>query len=217
MRWMIFAVLGLLPAGVAFAQDPDPNPEPIEGEDPGDDDVKPEAPTPELPNPSEDGKAYAGVGSNTAYSERGVGEFGGSASFALSNDVLAISADPMIGYFLWDNLQLSGLVGLRHLSVDGQNSDRFSLMAEPSLHIPITNDDGLFWMGGLGVGAALGNDVDDDPGVQLLLGRSGLLNLGARYSMVFTDAEARVDALEGTTVLAFANTFDIQAGYTVMF
>jgi hypothetical protein len=229
MRWTFFAVLGLLPAGVAFAADPDPNPEPVEGEDPRDEDVKPEAPTPEVPNPAEDAVTYAGVGSNTAYSERGVGEFGGSASFALSNDVLAISADPMVGYFLWDNLQLSGLVGLRHLSVDGQNSDRFSLMAEPSVHIPISNDDGLFWVGGLGVGAALGNDVDDDPGVevgfamaprtgvQILLGRSGLLNLGARYSMIFTDAEARVGALEGTTVLAFANTFDVQAGYTVMF
>jgi hypothetical protein len=231
MRWTIFAVLGLFPAGLAFAQspEPDPNPEPIEGEDSRDEDIKPEAPTPDLPNPAEDTIAYAGVGSSTAYSERGVGEFGGSASFALSNDVTTFSADPMVGYFLWDNLQLSGILGVRHLSVDGQNSNRFSVMAEPSVHIPVSNDDSVFWVGGLGAGVALGNDVDDDPGlesglalaprtgVQILLGRSGLLNLGARYSAVFTNVDTRVGPLEGQAVLAFANTFDIQAGYTVMF
>jgi hypothetical protein len=229
MRWTIFAALGLLPAGFAFAQEPDPNPEPIEGEDPNDDDVKPEAPTPDLPNPTEDTVTYAGVGSDTAYSERGVGEFGGSASFALSNDVTNLSADPMIGYFLWDNLQLSGIIGVRHLSVENENSNRFSVMAEPSVHIPITQEDNLFWMGGIGVGAAFGNDVDNDPGieagmafaprtgVQFLLGRSGLLNLGARYSAVFSDVDTRVGPLQGQAVLAFANTFDIQAGYTVMF
>jgi hypothetical protein len=225
MSWMIFLV------GLAFAEtpEPDPNPEPVEGEDPADEDIKPEAPTPELPNPSEDTVPYAGVGSSTAYSERGVGEFGGSASFALSNDVTAFSADPMVGYFLWDNLQLSGTLGIRHLTVEDEASNRVSLMAEPSVHIPITSDDGLFWVGGLGAGVAVGDDVDDDPdlesgfalaprtGVQILLGRSGLLNLGARYSMVFTDAEARLRALEGQTVVAFANTFDLQAGYTVMF
>jgi hypothetical protein len=53
--------------------------------------------------------------------------------------------------------------------------------------------------------------------VQILLGRSGLLNLGARYSAVFSDVDTRVGPLEGQAVLAFANTFDIQAGYTVMF
>jgi hypothetical protein len=229
MRWTIFGLLGMLPAGLALAADPDPNPEPIEGEDSRDEDIKPEAPTPDIPNPMEDTIYYAGVGSKTAYSERGVAEFGGSGSFALSNDVTTFSADPMVGYFLWDNLQLSGILGVRHLAVDGEASNRFSVMAEPSVHIPITNDDGLFWVGGLGAGVALGNDVDNDPGlesgfalaprtgVQILLGRSGLLNLGARYSAVFSDVDTRVGPLEGQTVLAFANTFDIQAGYTVMF
>lgn len=229
MRWTIFATLGLLPAGMAFAQEPDPDPEPIEGEDPNDDDVIPEAPTPDVPNPVEDTIEYAGVGSQTAYSERGVGEFGGSASFTLSSDVLSLSADPQIGYFLWDNLQLSGILGVRHLSVEDENSNRFSLMVEPSAHIPISANDDIFWMGGLGVGAAFGNDVDRDPGleagfalaprtgVQFLLGRSGLLNLGARYSAIFTDVDTNVGPVQGQAVLGFANTFDIQAGYTVMF
>jgi hypothetical protein len=54
--------------------------------------------------------------------------------------------------------------------------------------------------------------VDDDPGlesgfalaprtgVQILLGRSGLLNLGGRYSAVFSDVESRVGPLEGQAV-----------------
>jgi hypothetical protein len=229
MHSMIWAVFGLLSAGSASAAEPDPNPEPIEGEDPGDEDVKPEAPSPEMANPMEDTVAYAGVGSSTAYSERGVAEFGGSGSFALSNDVTTFSADPMLGYFLWDNIQLSGVLGVRHLTVQGDSSNRFSLMAEPSLHIPLTSEDSVFWVGGLGAGVALGDDVDDDPrfemglalaprtGVQILLGRSGLLNVGARYSLVLSDVKAQVGAFDGQAALAFANTFDIQAGYTVMF
>ena len=100
-------------------------------------------------------------------------------------------------------------------------------MLEPSLHVPI--NDGVFWALGLGNGLAIGDDVDDQPdldagyilapraGVQLMVGRSGLVNLGARYSIIFTDLAGDVAPSNGVAVLAFANTFEIQAGYTVMF
>jgi hypothetical protein len=242
-RWFISAAV-LVWAPVALAQEPtpddtsndqnDPDPEsptPDEAPTPDtstfDPDTKPEPPTPELPNPAEDTRNYAGVGSSVAYAERGVGEFGGSATFALTNDVVSFSADPTLGYFLYDNLQASAILGFRHLTLDDNSSNRFSLMVEPSLHVPV--NDGVFWVVGVGTGLALGDDVDDDPaveagfvvaprgGIQLMVGRSGLVNFGARYSAILSGVSADVEPLEGVAVLAFANTFDVQAGYTVMF
>lgn len=237
-RWPIVsaaAFVGLLWAPIALAEPPpddqeeeeDPPEEPTPETGTFDPDAKPEPPRPELPSPAEDTRPYAGVGSEVAYAERGVGEFGGSLTFALTNDLTSFSADPMVGYYLWDNIELSAIVGVRHLRVNGESSNRFSLALEPSFHLPI--NDGLFWLVGIGNGVALGNDVDTDPsvdvgymvsprtGVQLLVGRSGILNLGARYSAIFSDLETDIAPLEGQAVLAFTNTFDIQAGYTVMF
>jgi hypothetical protein len=216
--------LAVEPVETNEADDADDKPEMV-GPSTTDPDVKPEAPTPEIPNPAEDLRTYAGVGSGIAYAERGVAEIGGSGSIALSQDLFNVSLDPSIGYFLWDNVELSGQVGVRHITLGDESSNQFSLMAEPSLHFPIT--DGLFWAGGIGAGVAFLDTSNTDldmgfafaprTGVQLLLGRSGLLNVGGRYSMVFSDVDANIDAFDGATVLAFQNTFDIQAGYTVMF
>lgn len=203
-----------------------PNAPPIpQGPSTADPVVKPDAPTPEVPNPAEDVRTYAGVGSDTAYAERGVAELGGSAGVSLAQNVVQISADPQIGYFLWDNVELSGLIGVRHASVDGSSSNQYSLLVEPSVHFPI--NDGLFVAGGVGAGAALldttateldvGFALAPRVGVQFLLGRSGLLNVGARYAAVFSSAEVVGTIEEGATVLAFQNTLDLQAGYTIMF
>jgi hypothetical protein len=221
MRSPFIAALGLFLTPVAFAQE-----KPADSDqNTADPAVKPDAPSPEIPNPAEDVRTYAGVGSKIAYSEVGVAEAGGSLSFSTSQGTIAFSADPTIGYFLFDNVVLSGTVGIRHISLEGENSNVFSLVAEPSLHFPI--NDGLFWFGGIGLGAALTDTSQTDSnvgfafaprtGIQILLGRSGLLNLGARYSAVFSNVDATVTPAGGETVVAFVNTFDIQAGYTVMF
>lgn len=217
MRLALVLATAMLIPNLALADDDDGTFDP---------DPKPEPPTVDLPNPAEDTETYAGVGSGIAYAERGVGEFGGSMSVSFSPDASIVSADPSIGYFLFDNFQLSGILGVRYVNVDGADSTRFSALAEPSLHLPI--NDGLFWVGGLGVGGAVANASNFDgtqvglalaprTGVQLLVGRSGLLNLGVRYSAVFSEVEADLEPLEGQAVLGFRNSFDVQAGYTVMF
>lgn len=213
-------MLALLPFSPALAQDGD-----VDGT--FDPDAKPEAPRPDLPDIEDDTRVYAGVGSGVAYASRGTGEFGGSMSFSASPGVSTFSADPMAGYFVLDNVQLSAVLGFRRVALDGEATNRFSLLAEPSVHLPF--NDGLFWVGGLGMGGALTDGLREDGGItggfalaprtglQLLVGRSGILNLGARYSMVFSDIDADVNPATGQAVLAFVNTFDVQAGYTVMF
>lgn len=188
-----------------------------------DDVEKPDAPTPQLPSPTV--QTYAGVGSEIAYAAQGVGEFGGSVSFSLAKGVTSISADPSIGYFLWDNLALSATVGVRYLSIEGTTSNQFAFLAEPSVHLPF--NDTLFWFAGLGGGVALldTSNTDLDTGValaprtglQVLVGRSGLVNLGVRYALFFSEVEGSGGGLGSSSVLAFQDTFDVQAGYTVMF
>ena len=194
-------------------------------EDTVDPDPKPTAPRPDVE--LRDPKVYAGVGSNIAYASGGITEASGSIAFSASPGSTTFSADPSIGYFLLDNVQLSGIVGLRHTVVEGDTSSRFSFLAEPSLHFPI--NDGLFWAGGLGMGVAVTDGLGGGDGVtagfalaprtglQLLVGRSGIMNLGVRYSMIFSDVEADVGPAAGQAVLTFVNTFDAQVGYTVMF
>jgi opacity protein-like surface antigen len=187
--------------------------------------VKPDAPDVDVPNLVEDVKTYAGVGSNTAYGEQGVVELGGSFGLSAAQNSFAVSADPFIGYFVVDNIELGATLGVRHASVGGENSNQFALLVEPSFHVPI--NDGFHYFIGLGIGAALvDTSVTDSElglalaprtGVQFLIGRSGILNVGGRYSVVLSDVDSAVNLGGGETVLAFRNTFDLQAGYTIMF
>jgi hypothetical protein len=236
--WTTAIVGSLTVANVAFADDEESEDSTGTGNDLGDsldEDNKPDAPMVDIPDPTDEVEALAGVGSDISYATRGTGEFGGSFSFALANDVTHLSADPSIGWFLWDNLEASFIIGVRHTSVSADSvsedmrseTNQISFLLEPSAHIPF--NDALFWAVGMGGGLALADNVDDDPqlesgfalaprtGLQFLIGRSGLLNLGGRYTMVLTNVEPEVNALDGAAVLAFANVFDIQAGYTVMF
>src|SRR5690606_27020118 len=110
----------------------------------------------------------------------------------------------------WDNIEVAAILGIRTLSVDGDSRSQFSLMGEPSLHVPLTEQ--LYAFGGLGVG--IGVAPRDDSvhtglaaaprlGVQYMIGRSGILNLGARYQLTFAQAEANVEDFEGAAVVAF--------------
>ena len=58
-------------------------------------------------------------------------EVGGSLALSTSNGLMTFSTDPTVGYFVVDNVELSGSFGLRHVSVEGENSSEFSLIGEP--------------------------------------------------------------------------------------
>lgn len=190
--------------------------------DPG---PKPDAPSPEIPNPAKDVRTYAGVGSDIAYGERGVGELGGSVNFTAVAGATSLAILPSAGYFIFDNVELSGILGIQSQSAGGSTSNTFSLVAEPSVWFPV--NDGFFLGGGLGLGLAVvqspvvdvsaGFDIAPRLGGKLLIGRSGILNFGLREQIVAVNADVAVSPAGGTTVVAFTNTFDVGAGYTVMF
>jgi hypothetical protein len=111
--------------------------------------------------------------------------------------------------------------------VEGEAVSSYSALLEPSVHVPF--NEGVFWVLGMGAGAAYTDVLTPElaagfamaprTGLQLLLGRSGIFNIGARDTLIFSEVEITEDGdpYEGQTVLAFANAFDVQAGYTVMF
>lgn len=227
-RMLTALTAGLLLSAPALAQDESapPAPEvPVGVEESFDPDYKPDAPEVDVPDPFTGIRSYAGVGSPWAYATAGVGEIGGSVAFSTSFDATTFAADPQIGYFLWDNIQLKAILSIRHLSVQGESANRFGAMLEPSAHLPI--NDGLFWFGGIGAGVALadhvgpgvvtGLEIAPRTGLQVLVGRSGLLNLGVRYSALLSGVQTDFSLPQGQAILAFVNTLDLQAGYTVMF
>lgn len=188
-------------------------------------DEVPTPPTPPVPVPEDDVKEYSGVGSNVAYTRAGVVELGGSFAFNGSGDITTVSADPSIGYFLFDNIQASAILGTRVTNLDGETASRFSLVLEPSLHYPFTKT--FFGFVGVGGGLAtaggnaqdfrVGGALAPRVGVKFLVGRSGLINVGARQVISFIDADTNYTPYGGNALLAFTNTFDAQVGYTVMF
>jgi hypothetical protein len=158
----------------------------------------------------------AGVGGVTAYGRSGVLELGGSANFIGADNFTQLSLNPSIGWFFMDNVQISAILGLSHLSSQGIDATFVNALIEPSLHIPFS--DTLFGM--LGVGAGLG--YVEGPGfgfalaprigLNILVGRSGLLT--PQFFAQYSTHEALVTP--SGTLLAVAFSYGAGLGYTVM-
>src|SRR5690606_35643523 len=74
----------------------------------------------------------AGVGGEVGYGRAGVLELGGSAGFTAAADFTSANLTPSLGWFLLDNLQISGLLGVAYIEADDQDATMFSLLVEPS-------------------------------------------------------------------------------------
>jgi hypothetical protein len=121
----------------------------------------------------------AGVGGSKTYGHAGVVEIGGSAAFTGASNFTQISINPRVGYFLMDNIEISGILGLNHMSAPNFGNTMISLMVEPSAHVPMTHT--MFGFAGLGVGPSyaeeggLGVTVAPRLGLNFLVGRSGIV------------------------------------------
>jgi guanyl-specific ribonuclease Sa len=94
----------------------------------------------------------AGVGGPTAYARNGVLELGGQLSFTGANHYKNLTFTPGVGYFITDNFQLSGLVGLNYTKTNAIKKINVTAVLEPSIHLPII--DQAFVFAGLGLGIA---------------------------------------------------------------
>jgi hypothetical protein len=121
----------------------------------------------------------AGVGGEVAYAQRGVIEIGGSAVLSGAANFTRIGLNPRVGWFFQDNLALSAILGINHISSPDADATFLSLLAEPSAHVEM--DDGIFGFLAVGAGvsyargAGFGLAVAPRLGLRFLVGRSGIV------------------------------------------
>jgi len=231
---VIFSSLALAPSlsQATRAADPDPSDRKMIGEgtppaalppSQSDDDPKPKVAAPM--GPSGGVVEQAGIGGVTAYGRTGVVELGGSASLQAASDYVRVAVLPSIGYFFMDNIQLSALVGLSYVSITEKNpagveetasQTFFTLLAEPSVHIPFTQS--VFGFFGLGMGLSYADSVgagfaiQPRLGVNVMVGRSGILS-PALYAQYSTHSAIQTDS---GALLQVSFGYGLNLGYTVM-
>ncbi|MDX2053872.1 MAG: hypothetical protein SFV15_15835 [Polyangiaceae bacterium] len=178
----------------------------------------------------------AGVGGTQAYGRAGVLELGGFANLTNATDYLSIGFNPTIGWFFMDNVEISAILGVNYSKqttvrtpatattaavTEDTSGTNISLLAEPSLHIPLSKT--LFGFLGVGFGIS-SQSVDPGPdagtgfamaprlGMNVLVGRSGVFTPAIQGTFQTTDA---VRTPQGT-ILAVSSSVGVNAGYTVM-
>jgi hypothetical protein len=185
-------------------------------------DPAPPVPTPNIPGINGEVVEQAGVGGSVGYGRAGVLELGGAAGLTMAQDIRALNLSPSIGWFLVDNVELSAILDVTNLKAAGNSATLFSALVEPSFHLPFNRS--LFGFIGMGVGAAytseLGTGLAVAPriGVDVLVGRSGILRPSLSYEYTTHDAMGNVDD-EGNanvTLVAISSTLRFNLGYSVM-
>jgi hypothetical protein len=184
---------------------------------------KSEAPRPE-PNPTPPGvdgvdtgiHRQAGTGSSIAFAEAGVVEIGGAGSFDTSSAGTVVALRPSIGWFFIDNFAVSAILEMRYAKPDmAESVTAFGLFGEPSFHLPVSKRTLPF----LGVGFGVAYNEEDVGfamrprlGVDLLIGRSGVLRPALDFTWSTTDIVTR----GGETLVGVKSALGVSFGYHVM-
>lgn len=173
---------------------------------------------PTMPSVSDE----TGVTGGTRYATAGVRELGAAAGLALAQDIRAVNFSPSMGWFLADNFQLSAILDVTNLKAGTASSTMWSALAEPSFHMPMSSS--VFGFFGLGFGAAWVNElgtalaVAPRIGLDVMIGRSGILRPSLSYEYTTHDAMNSVDE-NGTTdvtLVAISSALRFNIGYSRM-
>ena len=180
-----------------------------------DDDVQPPVATPGAPAGMV--VKQAGVGGQVGYGRAGVLELGGSAGFTASPSFTAATLAPEVGWFVADNLELSGRVAFTHVKTDMDSGTLTTALIEPSYHLPFSRT--AFGFLGVGMGAAyvsgpgIGFAMAPRLGANLMVGRSGILTPSLSYQYTTHDAS---QVGQNATLLVVSSALMANVGYTVM-
>jgi hypothetical protein len=180
-----------------------------------DHDVQPPVSSPGLPPGGI--VSQAGVGGDVAYGRAGVLELGGSAGFTFASDYRNINVSPTVGWFVANNLELSAILSISNIKAGGDSSTLWSLIAEPSYHLPINRS--MFGFAGLGIGAShvsgrgTGFAVAPRAGMNFMVGRSGILTPSLSYQYTTSGSDSSDD---NTTMVTLTSAVQFNLGYTAM-
>jgi hypothetical protein len=163
----------------------------------------------------------AGVGGIVGYGRAGVLELGGSAGLVLASDFRNINVSPSIGWFLADNLELTGILSVSNIKTGDESATIWSALVEPSYHVPFNRS--MFAFGGLGIGASyiseLGAGLAVAPrvGMNFMVGRSGILTPSVSYEYTTHDVdELSTGDMQNVSVVSVSSALRVNIGYTTM-
>jgi len=151
--------------------------------------TSPEEPVPDPRSPSTEGEVQAdvveqaGVGGPIPYGAQGTLEVGGAGLIWADDDAMWAHLRPFVGWFFLDGLQLTYMNELVFTYGAAQEIELSSTWTlEPSVHVPLVE---RLWLAvGVG-GGVLYNGVEAGAigtarlGIDLLIGRSGMLHIHA--------------------------------------
>src|SRR5262245_57885373 len=198
-----------------------PTPQPQLPPPQSDTDTQPPVASPDVTLPPGGLVEQAGVGGMVGYGRPGVLELGGSAGLMIAPDFRTVNFSPSIGWFVADNLELSGILGVSNVKANAEEATVWTALVEPSYHLPFNRTTFAFM--GLGIGAAyehtLGTGLAVAPriGANLLVGRSGVLTPSLSYEYTTHDVNnVTVGDMRDVTLLSVSSALRINIGYTAM-
>lgn len=225
MRTILATTLALVTPALALADEEQTTAPPTAEENlpppTSDNDPAPPVAAPAAELPDTGVVEQAGVGGVTGYGRAGVLELGGYAGMMLAPGFRNVNFSPMLGWFVSDNLELSGILGVSNIKAGDESSTVWSALVEPSYHVPFSRT--TFGFLGMGVGvayvSALGAGLAVAPriGANVLVGRSGVLtpSLSYEYTTHNVDTVAE-DDMKNITLVAVSSSLRINIGYTAM-
>jgi hypothetical protein len=219
MKRTILAALLLAAATPAFAEDvaqpaatlvPASNPEPL----------PPPAGTPApVAAPVESDATviqHGMIPDDVAYGRKGIREIGASMGLMMSSRFRTVSIAPQYGWFIADNMRLSGILAFQSAKANGHSSVTYSAIVEPSYHMPI--QDKIFGFLGMGVGISyedtLGAGLTIAPriGASFMIGESGMLTPALQYQYISHSAMTQSDI----ETAAMTSAMMVNVGYSHM-
>lgn len=215
--------LAALTATPALAEDETAPPTPDEQlpKPTSDNDPAPPVAAPDVALPPGGVVEQAGVGGTVGYGRAGVLELGGSAGLMMASGFRNVNVSPTIGWFVADNLELSGILGVSNIKAGDDSATVWSALVEPSYNIPFNRT--TFGFLGMGVGAAyvseIGTGLAVAPriGAKFLVGRSGILTPSLSYEYTTHNVESVSDGdMQDVTLVAVSSALRINVGYTAM-
>lgn len=234
---LIPALFAAATVGTAFAQnaptDPDPDEKTQDGQKATEESTDDAAPNDgSLPTPTSDDDPHpevatpgvpaggfveqAGIGGRVGYGRAGVLELGGSAGVTAATDMTQVNVSPSLGWFVADNLELSGMLDLAYAKAGNADGMITTLLVEPSYHLPFNRTTFAFLGMGFGgsyvKGPGLAFAVAPRVGANLMIGRSGVLSPSISWQYNTHDT---MQTDQGA-LLVVTSALRANIGYTVM-
>lgn len=150
------------------------------------------------------------------YGRKGTREAGASMGLMMSSKFRSVSLAPQFGWFVADNMRLSGILAVQSVKANGESAVTYSALVEPSYHMPV--QDKIFGFLGMGVGISyedtLGAGLTIAPrlGASFLFGDSGVLTPSLQYQYISYSAMTKSDI----ETAAMTSAMTVNVGYSQM-